>query len=255
MKPLLSIFAILYALSISAQGTKRSVSIDSIQGAWTCVYSVYDNPLLAHEIDGPWGLSTPDKILFEGDSLFSFNYPCELARKDKIKIWNDSIDYVEASPKPGRKPKPPREISTGDWPATIAFEGDTLVVKTEHMFSVFTEKRYVRTVLDSHKVNWLRKYTLNIECLYGTWKLETAYDSGYDGNGMVDYNFPFTPQATIIFTSNSRIDYSSRVLWLKVNGVAKPFAVTNLSTYGQLDVQTMEWYKSDWPYQLRYTKQ
>lgn len=226
-----------------------NASLVRVQGAWVNIYSVYDHPKLEHDAIGPWGLETPSHILFENDSLFEFNYPCELADRKRIRIHHDTIEEVDR--RKDQHDFPDRD----EWPAQISFHGDTLVIETHRAFNGSTEKRYLRTRLDSGIVSHLKKYSLNFTCLRGQWQLETSYDSGYDGNGIVDYDFPFEPQRTLVFTSNARIDYSNRILWLKANGVARAFRVIKLSSDGtSLDVETTEWYNDEWAYPLHYKK-
>lgn len=228
------LFLLLIPITVfSQEKLTTNATTKRVQGAWDCIYSVYENRLLAAEETGPWGFPTPDKILFEEDSLFQFNYPCELASRSSFTIQNDTLNDN----------------------TQIVFEGDTLVLRTGRIDGSHTQRRYVRTQLDSTIVKRLKKYTLNVNCLYGRWKLETSYDSGYDGNGIVDYRFPFAPQHVLIFSSNSRIDYSNRTMWLKADGVAKPFTIVKLSSSGlHIDVEAGSWYKGPWPWVLHYNK-
>lgn len=169
MKNQFRLFLLLIPFSVFSQEKLTSnATPERVQGAWDCIYSVYDNRLLAAEETGPWGLQTPDKILFEDDSLFEFNYPCELANRRKISISNDTIrdETVHNGP--------PQIIERDDWPAAISFEGDTLVIKTgnENVGNGSTTKRYIRTQLDSNIVKRLKK--IHAECKLSLRTMETG---------------------------------------------------------------------------------
>jgi hypothetical protein len=172
----------------------------------------------------------------------------------RISISGDTLFDVSA-PDHGVMGPPALLTAWNIFPSTLTLRNDTLIRMTGEYGGQYTEKRYVRTQVDAAQIAFLKKNRADLKCLHGKWKLQTTYDSGYDGNGVLNYDFPFVPQYIMIFGTHSRTDYSNNTLWLKADGIAKPFSIVNLSSEGSfLEVQTGSWYKGYGPWTLHYYK-
>ena len=115
--------------------------------------------------------------------------------------------------------------------------------------------RYKRGTVDSNIVQKLNKDTLNRDCLTGTWELVTEYDSGYDGNGVVDIDFPFRLPRTLNITPKNAdaLLQGNYVMKISADGKLRPFSFELSEDNNAITFTTMEWFKGEWVFSFTYT--
>ncbi|TAL62764.1 MAG: hypothetical protein EPN85_01870 [Bacteroidetes bacterium] len=209
----------------SILGRKHSVNVskNDILGTWSCFNSVYDDPLLSHDAAPPYPFQAANTVIFDGDSLFELNFPCELVNRGKYIVQNDSL------------------ISSF-LICLLDLTDDTLTLYTGNAGGEYTLRQYVRGMTtdavnvwgktDALIFNLLKQKSINIDCLIGEWVLVKEYDSGYDGHGIVKISYPFSlPSLMNINNENiSKKMIGNRQLLIPINyGKKRPFYIQSFS--------------------------
>lgn len=210
----------------SILGKRKFVSIlkDDIQGAWTCIYSVYYDPGISPDEMPPYGLPIhAETLFFKEDSLFEFSYPCQYVSSCKYEIAADSL------------------ITTIDQKNyLIKFYNDTLVLYTKSrdiLGESYTLQRFIRSNEKTNFVEFLKNKKVNSDCLLGEWKLVREVREP-DGEDRTKIRYPFILPLKL----NINIEYiSSKMnknnqLIIKVNGIKRAFNIfyiddANLTLY------------------------
>lgn len=215
-----------------------------IQGTWICFSSYFDGPSMDGREDvGPYHLETPETAIFSGDSLFEYNFPCELKRRHRYALQDKDT------------------ILIGETKYIIFLLHDTLSICLNRRTSGFMEsdyevRRYKRGSADSATVALLNKNGFNRDCLIGKWVLVTKFDTGYDGNGIVDIDFPFTLPYTLKITPQNvnAIMPGNGVMKISADGKLRPFYFDLREDNNAITCTTMEWFKSEWRFTFTYTR-
>lgn len=233
---------------------------DSLQGTWRCIHSVYDDPFINPDEGPPYFLDKPETMQIEKGMLYEFHFPCELVHARKFRLQEKDLFFIqEGADKPGSAPPQPffalRDFDT----VHLSFRHDTLRFFTGRYGAYYTERLFVHTVLDSAGLSWLRSGGLNPACLTGTWILDTTYDTGYDGSGILPYEFPFRPQKKLVITESNinKLFLPGRVILLKADGKLRQFSITRIDNGGTyMEVDTMDsWCPEEKRFVLIYRKQ
>lgn len=220
---------------------RDSVTKEELQGTWRCFRSYYDGPNNANRDDiGPYHMAWPEIAIFRGDSLFEYNYPCEFAGSSAFSNHGGTI------------------VISGR-PYSIEIENDTLSIcdigrQGNYYVPDYEMRRYVRDTVDPKVIAHLNKTVLSKSCITGTWILVTTYDSGYDGNGIVDINFPFTlPYTLVLSPSNVSPRMPDNTTFnLLTDGKLRPFTIEMNEDNTELKFTTQDWYKGQWPFTFTY---
>lgn len=195
------LYAFLMIVSASAQnntifinGRPVVTTKKDLAGAWHCFYSVYENPRMAREGVSSRAFPGPETVVFEGDSVFNFYYPCELVSRGKFSLQGDTL-----TEKTGMNNNDPRKSlpATDDGSYIVTLVMDTLQLSTFDGNN-WIKKKYARTNISEDTLQSLKKMIINPACLGGKWILETAYESN-TGKTMINYNYPFALKNELLF--------------------------------------------------------
>ena len=190
------------------------ISKNDIQGIWTCFYSVYDDHLLNADAQGPYHLETPETAIFESDSLFEFNYPCELTNRYKFELIPESLS-----------------INIAGKYYLVQLTNDTLTLyrSSDSLHKDYTLKRYVHSIVKKDIIDLLKEKKINPDCLNGEWNLKTE---GYNGDGpSFKISYPFKLPRVLSINSkniNAKMQEKSQLL-IRVKGKDRPFYIQSFS--------------------------
>ena len=195
---------------------KHSVRIlkNDIQGTWRCFYSVYDSPLFNADATGPYHFETPETAIFEGDSLFEFNYPCELINRYKFELMSDSLLT---------------NIQGKYYLLELTNDTLTLYTYSDNMGKEYTLKHYVRSFVKSDIINLLKKKNINPDCLQGKWNLRT--ESNNDDGASFKISYPFRLPGVLSINNkniNSKM-IGENLLLIRVGCKNRPFYIHSFS--------------------------
>jgi hypothetical protein len=201
---------------VKAQNT---ISASDIQGSWTCIKiipSSVPRPILIPEVvlDGfeepsEIVLKPPvykpgtiyneyDTYLFKGDSVWVFNYPCQLRAQYSYSLKEDSITFIH------RYGEDSRKITLFN--GTLTIGGDT----TRHV------AKYVKKTLDKEIVRMLQKDSTNPKCLYGKWRCGPPKEGWY--KDLVGKLYPHIPTENITINRSTIIKGKRKQFGFIVDG-------------------------------------
>ncbi|TND01022.1 MAG: hypothetical protein FD123_4294 [Bacteroidetes bacterium] len=222
MKQVLCISAILFfswqasgrsietTLVLANDTLQNNLSASDIQGAWKCIHVIESYPAEIDEEKVLTNMAILDlpTIVFEGDSMWTFDYPCLLLHADTFSIKSNIIKTRNAFDR--------TRIYQ------VALIKDTLILTHANIKGPVI-RRYVRDTVSASVVRVLKKDTMNTDCLLGTWQ----YVPPGDGHGEAPSKlvYPFKPNALLVITRKdiSPSALENKKMFLFIDGKKREF--------------------------------
>jgi hypothetical protein len=244
-------FLLLIQASSIGLSQNKSVQSTNINGYWRCIYSVYDDGgMLAKDESSPYWYDSPDLFLFRNDTVYEFEYPCRSKGRHAFLIQGDSLFY-----------KTQQRSGSLD---SLFFTGEKIQIRNDTLFlhkgelRTYTSRKFVRDSVDESIIQLLLAESINPTCLLGKWYLQTKFNTGYDGNGIVPIDFPFVVEHSFTIDVSN---YNSRVpetgyIQIRINGKMRRFYILKIVGDGyRLELNTEEWHKADYPYTIHFCRE
>ena len=136
----------------------------SIAGQWSCIKisTPGGTPSTPGSDVGPSGVTeTPglENWLIDGDSIWTFIYPCQFVGVDSYRISNDSV-FLNNSP----------EAS-----ATIEFRDEMMIVHKLFKHQLLSSLTFVADTFEQTVINVLLRDTVNSACLTGVYTFKQCF--------------------------------------------------------------------------------
>ncbi len=178
-------------------------------------------------------------IYIEGDKIWEFEYPSQMYSVS-IYIIKDSLIEITSTKNLMSSGPVIREMKMGI--SSKCHYG----VTADLNFLCFAGDNYYKDSLNINLINKLKSGDFNSDCLVGNWKLKTFYNSGYDGLGDVPFIYPWKlPQKLDITKRNVHWFYGVNLLYLKIDGVKRPFIIEEIHINewsSELTISPYKWY-------------
>jgi len=193
---------------------------------WSCI-SIHKNmagiETSAYYPNNIRSMSPVGNLYFIEDSVWSFEYPCQMLSVNKIYMDTDTIYIAEPNQQ---------------WKCKL--QNDTLIrVNTRGD----TEK-YLPMHFDKNILQDIHSGIINPSCITGSWNLKTYQEVEFD-NGF-DIIYPIKLPNKISLNAKSIVDSKNRIIQFSVEGVSRKFHVYQIIPHtGELILTPLNWWKGE----------
>jgi hypothetical protein len=179
--------------------------------------------------DSPWDSYRKFDLVFENDSIYTFDYPIEAFTP--VHYYLDS-GYLYAGSKDQMRACP------------VEMVNDTLILyRPLRSDPGYFKEKYLRTNFNDTILNLLKTYGINYPALAGTWTLVREEDFDYGTH--YELTFPHTIPDSIVFTKEQMIvalDHE-KIYKMKTDGIKRDY--TFYYENNRMYLKPGNWYKGE----------